>query len=172
MEWIQCDEQHLSAVQALYRRTVAYLRATVNYPKWSDEHPSDAGVADAVRKGEQFICLDCGELIGAVIFNSDPEGAYERGNWSIALEPGEFLVIHALATEPGLGRRGVGSFMVEQCIALARQRGCRAIRLDVVPGNLPAERLYKKHGFVCIGTEDLCRGIPEIPVFDLYELNL
>ena len=46
------------------------------------------------------------------------------------------------------------------------------MRLDVVPGNIPAERLYKKIGFKSAGTKDLKRNIPEVPVFDLFELNL
>ena len=172
MELIPCDQKRLKAVQELYRRSVAHLEATVNYPKWSSEHPSDEGIAEAVRTGTQYICLDHGELLGALILSEDPEGCYEVGRWSAALEQGEFLVIHALAVDPSLGRSGVGSFMVEQCIALARRQGYRAIRLDVVPGNIPADRLYRKHGFVYIGTEDLRRNIPAIPVFDLFELIL
>lgn len=58
------------------------------------------------------------------------------------------------------------------CIQYARKNGYKAIRLDVVPGNVPAIRLYEKMGFTYAGTADLLRGIEDIPLFDLYELNL
>ena len=44
--------------------------------------------------------------------------------------------------------------------------------VNAVPENTPAIKLYKKHGFVYVGDEDLDRGIEEIPVFSLLEYNL
>lgn len=172
MKLIKCDEKYLSSVQALYHRSLAFLNAHINYPKWTSEHPSDRGVSDAVRKGEQYICLDHDELLGALILSEDPEGYYEAGAWSAPLNRGEYLVIHALAVDPDFNRQGIGSFMVEECISVARRKGYRAIRLDIVPDNLPAARLYEKHGFVYVSTVDLRRNIEDIPVFSLYELNL
>lgn len=172
MELIKCDKSYLESVTALYHRVIRHLEAHINYPKWSSAHPSDRGIADAVGAGVQYACVENGKVIGAVILNEDPEGDYSAGAWSQALRDGEFLVIHALAVDPSCARGGVGSFMVTQCVALAVQGGYRAVRLDVVPGNVPAERLYAKHGFVYVGAHDTKRHIEGIPVFDLFERNL
>ena len=53
----------------------------------------------------------------------------------------------------------------------AREDGYKALRLDVVPDNIPARRLFEKNGFVYAGDADLGRGYDEIPVFSLYELS-
>lgn len=172
MELIKCNKAYLDEVTALYHRTVAHLEKHINYPKWSSAHPSDDGISAAVAAGEQYICVENGKALGAVVLNENPEGDYEAGDWSRDLQPGEFLVVHALAVDPLVARKGVGRFMVEQCIKMARQGGYKALRLDVVPGNDPARRLYEKRGFVYVGTKDLRRNIDEIPVFDLFELNL
>ena len=172
MELIKCGKSQLKSVTALYHRVVRHLETHINYPKWSSAHPSDSGIADAVETGVQYLCVENGKLLGAVILNEDPEGDYAAGDWSSDLKDGEFLVIHALAVDPLCARSGVGSFMVAQCLALAAEGGYKAVRLDVVPGNVPAERLYQKHGFVYIGTKDLKRNIEGIPVFDLYERNI
>ena len=172
MELIRCDAEHIPAVISLYHNTLAYLEQTVNYPKWNTEHPGDSGVVDAVGRGEQFICLDNGAAAGTAVLSTDPEGYYEAARWSVDLARGEYMVIHALAVDPDHMNRGVGGFMVDRCIALARDMGFKAIRLDVVPGNIPAERLYEKKGFSYVGTADLQRNIDCIPVFDLFELNL
>ena len=172
MELIKCDRSHYEAVTGLYHRSVDYLRATVNYPRWNPGHPSDKGVAASIEKGEQYVCMQDGEALGALALSEDPEGYYEAGDWSVDLRPGDFLVIHVLAVDPDQAKRGVGSFMVEECIRIAREGGYKAVRLDVVPGNIPAERLYGKFGFKFAGRKDLLRNLDFIPLFDLYELIL
>ena len=42
--------------------------------------------------------------------------------------------------------------MVQYAIGTARSQGCRALRLDVLDGNGPAERLYTGQGFARRGT--------------------
>jgi hypothetical protein len=44
--------------------------------------------------------------------------------------------------------------------------------VDIVPDNLPARKLYEKEGFTYAGDVDLERGIEEIPLFSLFELDL
>ena len=61
--------------------------------------------------------------------------------------------------------------MVAYCINNARSKGDKGIRLDVVPNNIPAKRLYESWGFRYVGDADLERGIEEIPLFSMYERN-
>ena len=172
MKLIKCSRSHIHAVTEVYHRTIRHLEENINYPRWSPEHPSDQSIAEAVESGVQYLCIKDGEPLGAVVLSEAPEGYYQAGEWSRELTEGEYLVIHALAVHPSFEHKGVGTFMVEQCVALARQCGYRAVRLDVVPGNLPAERLYKKLGFTYAGTKDLRRNIDGIPAFDLFERNI
>ena len=61
--------------------------------------------------------------------------------------------------------------MVDKGIDIAESKGYKAIRLDVVPDNIPAINLYKNKGFTFAGVKDLSRNIEDIPLFGLYELN-
>ena len=172
MELIQCNEALLPMTKEFYHQVIDYLETHTNYPFWSSEHPSDASIEDAAERGEQYVCIDGGEVIGAVVLSEDPDGDYASGSWSRDLKKGEYLTLHVLAASPSQYQRGVGGFLVDGCIALARERGYRALRLDIVPTNTPAERLYRKKGFFYAGTVDLKRPTAPIPLFDLYELNL
>lgn len=172
MELIKCEEARIPDVTAFYHEIIAYLESHTNYPVWSSEHPSDESIRMAVERGEQYICIDGGEIIGALLLSEDPDGDYDAGNWSRDLKQGEYLSVHVLAVKPDCFQRGVGGFMVDECIAITRDLGYRALRLDIVPANTPAERLYKKKGFVYAGTADLKRPTAPIPLFDLYELNM
>lgn len=87
---------------------------------------------EAIAQGGQYACVENGSVLGAFVLNDNPGGNYEAGDWRVSLKRGEFLVIHTLAVAPSAGRRGVGGYMVDCCTAIARRKGYRAIRLDVV----------------------------------------
>ena len=172
IDFIKCQKEHIKAVREMYRNSVDALQQTTNYPKWSDDHPSNEYIADSIAGGEVFACVGDGKILGAAVLSENPEGRYESGDWRVVLEQGEFLVIHTLAVSPDYAGKGIGSFMVDRCIAYAKDNGYKAIRLDVVPGNVPAVNLYKKKGFTFAGMKDLQRNINDIPVFELYEFNI
>lgn len=172
MKIIKCSKQNLSSVAAFYDKVTSYLEKHINYPKWiHGEYPGIESARSAIEAGTQYACVDGSEVIGAFILNDNPQGNYSIGNWQTRLKQGEYLVIHALASDPEIYHKGIGRYMVEYCINSARTRGYKAIRLDVVPSNIPARKLYEHMGFQFVCEKDLSRGITDIPVFALYEMN-
>ncbi len=170
MEIIHCTMEQLDAAAAFYDVVTAYLASHINFPKWTPgAYPGRESTRLAIEAGTQYLCMDGDTVVGAFILNDDPQGAYEYGDWKLPLQNGEFLVIHTLAVSPAAYGRGIGKFMVEYCEKTARMLSYRALRLDVVPGNDPAQKLYEGMGFTFAGEYDLLRNIPEIPSFRLYE---
>ena len=168
----KCSEADIASTGAFYDRVVLWLDGHVNYPKWVyGVYPSEGSVRNATRTGTQFICLDGSRIIGAFVLNDDPQGDYQAGNWRQALPDGAYMVLHALAIDPDWQGRGMGSEIVRFCVERARSNGFKALRVDIVPDNHPARKLYEKNGFTHAGGVDLGRGIEKIPVFSLYELN-
>jgi hypothetical protein len=53
-----------------------------------------------------------------------------------------------------------------------KKENCLSIRLDVVKGNIPAEKLYLKCGFQYIDTVSLGYEEFGLPWYDLYEKKL
>ena len=172
MEIRKCNIDDIVGVGAFYDVVVQHLDNTINYPKWEYKiYPSDESVRTKVQEQSQFLCKDEGKIVGAFVLNDDPAGAYEKVAWSKTLAEGEYMVCHTLATAPDQQGRGLGKQLVEFCIAYAKEQGFQGIRLDVVPDNTPARRLYEKCGFSYVGDIDLERDIEEIPLFSMYELN-
>lgn len=172
MEIIKCSMEHLDCVADLYDKVTAYLVRTINYPKWiPGKYPGRESTKRAISDNVQYACIKDGKVVGAFILNDDPQGNYSVGDWRQNLSDGEYMVIHTLASDPDTYQMGVGKCMVSYCINKARELGFKAVRLDVVPGNLPAIRLYEKFGFTFAGEKDICKNIKEIPLFDLFELN-
>ena len=166
-----CKENDIVEVGKFYDKVVLHLCETTNYPKWEYKiYPSEISVREKVSVNQQFVCMNDGNIVGAFVLNDDPQGKYENADWTEELVQGEYMVCHTLATSPDIQGKGIGQQMVEFCIRYAKENGYKAIRLDVVPDNIPARRLYEKCGFEYVGDVDLERGIEEIPLFSMYEL--
>ena len=161
------------AVGAFYDGVVKYLTEHVNYPKWMYKiYPSESYAREMTEAGCLYVCCDGEQIVAAFAINDDPQNEYKKVVFSKTLAHGEYLVIHALAVATELQGRGIGKQIVQFCIDFAREHGYKAIRLDVVPDNYPAKRLYEQCGFRYLGDLDLERGFEHIPLFSMYELNL
>lgn len=171
MQIRKCTKSDIETVGCFYDAVILWLDEHINYPKWQYKvYPCEKYVRDMTYAGFQYVCTKDDRIIAAFVLNSDPEGAYEKGNWSRFLPEGSFMVIHALAIDDKYRGQGLGSKIIRFCIDEARRNGFKGIRLDIVPGNVPAKRLYENCGFSYVGDADLERGTEHIPVFSLYEL--
>lgn len=168
----KCKNEDITAVGEFYDNVVKYLNENINYPKWTYKcYPSEESVQAMTQADCQFVCMDNGEILGAFVLNDDPQGKYENATWSRSLLQGEYMVCHTLATAPSIYGKGIGKELVSFCIDYAKSHGFKGIRLDVVPDNIPAKKLYAKCGFRYVGDVDLERGLEEIPEFSMYELD-
>ena len=171
MQIRKCTQADIVATGAFYDKVVEYLLSHTNYPKWTKEYPSESWVWTMSQDESQYICVEDGNVIGAFVFNTDPQGSYYKVKWGKTIPEREYMILHTLAIDPELQGKGLGSEVVKFCLEEAKTRGYKAVRVDVVPGNLPAARLYEKNGFTYVGDADLDRGIDYIPVFQMYEYN-
>lgn len=143
-----------------------------NFPKWTYKgYPTESTVRWTIGEGTQFLCVEGDEIVGAFVLNTDPMGAYDRVHWSRPFKQGEYLIIHMLVTSHQHLGEGIGKAMTEYCIAAAKNNNFLGIRLDVVPGNIPAVRLYEKCGFHFLEEADLERGVEKIPTFLMFECD-
>ena len=171
MEIRKCLESDIARTGEFYDKVVKWLDEHMNYPLWKYRiYPCERYAREMALSGGQYICEEDGAVIAAFALDNDPPGSLQQECWSRSLVDGSYLVIHAMAIDPQMQKHGLGSEIVRFCIDKARSDGYKAIRVDVVPTNIPARRFFEKNGFSYAGDLDL--GIDNIPAFSLYELNL
>lgn len=143
----------LDAVQALYQSIRANLAATVDFPHWhSHDHPASELVEAWIAQGDLFLAVaPDGELAGAVALDHSSPDGYRDAAWAVEASGDEVLVVHVLGVSPSFLRRGVARFLLDGSVRIARERGCRAVRLDVYEENPPARALYASYGFTDLG---------------------
>ena len=168
----KCDASFFNPLCEFFEEVMQNLINNINYPKWIyGVYPCNESIKNDIDSGWQYIALDGEKIVGAFILNQKPMGNYQKGSWAKNLAEGEYLVIHTLATHPNEYGKGIASKMVRFALDYAKEMGYKGIRLDVVPTNHPANALYKKMGFNCVGEYDLDRGYEHIPTFLLFEYN-
>lgn len=79
-----------------------------------------------------------------------------RRNWRE--EDATAARILSLAVAPEWQGRGLGEQLLEAALQRLRELGRPRVRLEVRPENLPARRLYEKHGFATVGEFTDSRG--------------
>ena len=172
MQIRKCLETDIINAGKFYDSVVRWLDNSINYPRWILRvYPSEESVRAMTKNGSQYICLDGEKIIAAFALNTRPQGCYWKGQWKREINEGSYMVLHALAVDPGDQRHGTGSEIIRFCVDQAKLQGCSAIRLDVVPDNIPAIALFEKNGFTYAGDADLELNVGNIPFFSLYELN-
>ncbi len=169
----KCLEPDIVRTGRFYDGVVLWLDAHVNYPRWVYRiYPSEHNARSMTEAGSQYICERGDTILAAFALNAEPQGSFQKARWSQKLADGSYMVIHALAIDPQLHRQGIGTEIIRFCVNKAKTEGFKAIRVDVVPTNAPARRLFEKNGFTYAGDADLEMGIDDIPFFSLYELNV
>lgn len=141
-------EQEFDVVQAFYHLLTDAMAHAVYSPGWKKGiYPSDEDLQEALRERTLFVGTEGEEIVAAMVMNHACNEGYGKAEWQIQASPEEVTVLHMLGTHPARRGKGLAKELVAWAIEDAKQRRQKAVRLDVLAGNLPAERLYPAMGF-------------------------
>lgn len=169
----RAESTEYEKVRDFYYALIDAMQNSEYHPKWRKGiYPENEYMEAAVRNGEMYLTEADGRLIGAMVLNHAANDGYAAVHWPTEAAPDEVTVIHTLGVMPDVSRQGIAGKMVEEAKRLARAAGQKVMRLDVLCGNLPAEKLYKRKGFIYVETLKLFYEDTGWVDFDLYEYVL
>lgn len=135
-------------------------------------YPTDRFLKDSIQQGELYV-LPCGNhYTASVILNSAWNEGYEGLPWSVDCSREEVLVSHALAVHPAQQGQGIGKIVVRNILDIARKMCKKTVRLDILGGNIAAERLYTGMGFTFVQAKDMFYEDTGWTEFKMYEYVL
>lgn len=138
-------------------------------PRWTkDVYPSINDITSHIENNEMYIGLINNEIAsaGVITFNEDP--IYVGGNWTITNE-NDVSVIHLFATSKKYRGTGISGEMLDNLINIIKNHNKKTIHLDVMLNNVPAEKIYLRHGFKYIGNKEVYyedTGNMEVELFE------
>ncbi len=140
-------------VRDFYYSLIDAMEEAEYKPGWErDVYPTREFLLDSIENSQLFY-MELEEGIAAcMVVNNKYNDGYKKVRWSVEAADDELFVVHALGVHPAYGGRGFAKMMVKYVIDLARKNKIKTIRLDVLGGNVPAERAYTKMGFQYLET--------------------
>lgn len=128
-------------------------------------YPTLQTATDACTRGELYVLEEGEKILAAAKLNQSQEKEYALVDWLYPAAPHEVMVMHTLVVSPKAGGRGLGRAFEAFYEALARERGCKVLRIDTNEKNLRARALYKSLGYREAGVVPCTfNGIPDVPL--------
>ena len=160
----------LPAISALYDEIIDLFQSQTGTTAWRrGVYPTEADFQRAIREGTLYVGELDGNLAAGMIVSQGTDKTYGEPPWRVDAPDEETAVIHTLGVSPAFSGRGLALRMIEGAAALAREKGWKALRLDVLEDNVPAQRLYRRAGFVYIETKQIWYESTGLANFLLYE---
>ena len=173
MDIYKAKPEEFQDVLTFYYSLIDALDGMKYTPAWKkDIHPAPEDIQNAIANGWLYYGMENGRIAASMILNQKYNEEYKKAAWKVDAAPDEILVIHLLGVHRDFTGHGFAKEMVRYAFTHAQSAGMKAIRLDVLKGNLPAEKLYESLGFEYITTLPMFYEDTGWMEFELYEYRV
>ena len=132
----------LPQLKTVYKEIIRNMEEN-GVPIWDEIYPCEF-FAEDIENNCLYVFMEEGVLVSAFALCSSAAGA-DSVRWSC--NDGRAIYIDRFGVNVDYLRKGIGSIVLNQAIALAGKLGAEYLRLFVVDINEPAIKLYRKNGF-------------------------
>ena len=143
-------------VKAKYIEVIRNTPEIEQHARWVyGKHPTDYSIKAYIDNGEMYLLMDKENVAGLVAIVMYQGEDYETVSWAEDLENDQVATLHLLAVTPDYRGQALGIRILDKAICLAETNGKKALRLDTLKSNLPAQHMYNKAGFSYRGEQHL-----------------
>lgn len=160
------------AILKFYQNMIDSIKGTEFKPKWGEDYPNLEFIESSIKKQELYIYTKEKAIIACVVLNNRFDPEYENIDWMIDAEPQEIVIIHAFAVTSDFAGKGIGKEIFNKVKDNALKDNQKTIRLDIINGNVGAQKVFEKFGFEYIDTVEIFHDIVGLEKFHLYEYLL
>lgn len=163
----------LAVVREKYIEVIEHTKDMNIHARWIyGQHPTDAAIRSYIDRQEMYLFMDEQNVAGMTAITMYQGEDYHEVNWSQDLKDDEVASLHLLTVMPEYQGKGVSKRLMEAIISLVMEKGKKAIRLDALASNIPAQHMYEKLGFEYRGKQNLYAENTGWTDFLYYELPL
>ena len=155
-----------------YQKVIDSTRGSEFNPKWNRNYPNLKFIEGCVEKEELYVCTEEDNVISCVVLNNRFDPEYENIEWTINATPQEIVIIHTFAVSSDFAGRGIGKEIFNQIRDNALTNNQKSIRIDIIDGNVGAQKVFEKFGFKYVDTVEVFHEAVGLEKFHLYEYVL
>jgi ribosomal protein S18 acetylase RimI-like enzyme len=142
----KADASDAKTVLALYRAVIG-----TPFCVWDESYPGETEIQGDLAAGTLYVLARDGEVIGAI--SIVPENETDNLDcWKVRENAREFARV---VIKPDQQHKGLSVYLVKGVIRELQRQGAAAIHIAVAKENIPAQKLYRKTGFVFCGETDM-----------------
>lgn len=142
-----------SNVRIFYYSLIDAMKDATYKPGWEkDMYPTQEFLSRSIESNKLYIGELDKQIVSCMVVNHKYNDGYKNIQWSVEAKDSELFVIHALGVDSMFWGKGIAKQMIRQVIKIAYENNIKTIRLDVLEGNIPAEKTYTKIGFMYLDT--------------------
>ena len=162
-----------AVVREKYIEVIEHTRDMNIHARWIyGQHPTDAMIQSYIDRQEMYLFIDGQNVVGMTAITMYQGEDYHEVIWSQNLKDDEVASLHIFTVTPEYQGKGVSKRMMAEIISLAMEKGKKAIRLDTLVSNIPAQHMYEELGFAYRGKQNLYAENTGWTDFLYYELPL
>jgi len=139
----------------LVRDCVAAMRAA-GIEQWDEVYPNAETIARGTVAGTLHVLWEGETILASITIDSNMDPLWQGMDWSTDGEPA--VAVHRLMVHPSCQGRGHAKHLMQHAETVAREQGCRSIRLDTFLQNPAAMALYPRLGYRRTGTAMMRKG--------------
>ena len=144
----KADWDDLDAIAGIYDRTHDAEEAGLTTTGWvRDIYPVKAVAEQSLERDDMYVAEYDGKVAATGIINQIQVNVYFDCDWEHKAQDEEVSVLHTLAVDPEARGLGIGPAFVKFWEDLAREQGCKVLRIDTNARNKRARAMYAKLGY-------------------------
>ena len=169
----KAKNEETEKILEFYQDTIESIRESEFKPKWNKNYPNLEFIKTHIKKQELYVYAQDDGIIACVVLNDRFDPDYENINWTVEAEsPDEIMIIHTFAVESKYAGKGIGKEIFNQIKDNATKNNKKAIRLDIIDGNIGAQKVFERFGFEYIESVEMFHEAVGVEKFHLYEYAL
>lgn len=144
MKIVQAVPNDLVEVLFLLKECITDMNEK-GFKHWNNSFPGAEVMSKAIASGSLFIYKELELAKGMVILNEEEPEEYKNIEWQVSAE--KVLYIKYLAVHPNWQRHGIAKKLIGYAEQFARERGFKALRMDLYSGLEASGRFSDDMGF-------------------------
>lgn len=159
-------------VLIFYKNIIKAIENTDFKPKWNEKYPTLEYIKKCIKNSELYIYTTDSEIVSSFILNNKFDNDYFSVNWQIDAKPSEISIIHTFAINSKFQSKGLSREIFDKIKKISLDNNHKTIRIDIVGGNIGAQKVFEKLGFKYIATVKIAHYAVGLQDFHLYEYLL